>query len=167
MASPLVVGFLFSPRLLNHHVGNENITIRDSWGIYFSPFAASPLIEKNPIPTSPQMRISSDMNSKLLDNFSYDLIEVLVKYFFDFFPTLFRKLTSNDLNPRIFSIEKTKKCFFFQFFIKMTSNIISELNDDFSEDFFEVLHIFVGPKIKILENRPDFLNFSAKTHNRL
>ena len=107
------------------------------------------------------------MNSKLLDNFSYDLIEVLVKYFFDFFPTLFRKLTSNDLNPRIFSIEKTKKCFFFNFFIKMTSNIISELNDDFSEDFFEVLHIFVGPKIKILENRPDFLNFSAKTHNRL
>ena len=54
----------------------------------------------------------ADMNSKLLDNFSYDLIEALVKYFFDFFPTLFRKLTSNDLNPRIFSIEKTKKCSF-------------------------------------------------------
>jgi hypothetical protein len=51
----------FSPRLLNHDVGNENITIRDSWGIYFSPFAASPLIEKNPIPTSPQMRISSNL----------------------------------------------------------------------------------------------------------
>ena len=49
----------------------------------------------------------------------------------------------------------------------MTSNIISELNDDFSEDFFEVLHIFVGQKIKILENCPDFLTFSAKTHNRL
>ncbi len=40
----------------------------------------------------------------------------------------------------------------------MTSNIISELNDDFSED---------GQKIKILENRPDFLPFSAKTQNRL
>ena len=53
------------------------------------------------------------------------------------------------------------------FFSKNTPNIISELNDDFSEDFFEVLHIFVGPKIKILENRPDFLNFSAKTHNCL
>ena len=49
----------------------------------------------------------------------------------------------------------------------MTSNIISELNDDFSEDFFEVLHIFLGQKIKILENRPDFLTFSAKTHIRL
>ena len=49
----------------------------------------------------------------------------------------------------------------------MTSNIISELNEDFSEDFFEVLHISVGKKIKILENRPDFLNFSAKTHNLL
>ena len=61
-------------------------------------------------------KYSADMNSKLLDNFSYDLIESLVKYFFDFFPTLFRKLTSNDLNPRIFSIEKTKKCFFFHFF---------------------------------------------------
>lgn len=59
VASPLVVGFLFSPRLLNHDVGNGNITIRDSWGIYFSPFAAWPLIEKNPIPTSPHMRITS------------------------------------------------------------------------------------------------------------
>ena len=56
---------------------------------------------------------------------------------------------------------------FFNFFSKNTSNIISELNDDFSEDFFEVLHILVGQKIKILENRPDFLTFSAKTHIRL
>ena len=49
----------------------------------------------------------------------------------------------------------------------MTSNIISELNDDFFEVYFEVLHIFVGQKIKILENHPDFLTFSAKKHNRL
>ena len=56
--------------------------------------------------------------------------------------------------------------FFFAFFYKNTSNIISELNDDFSEDFFEVLHISVGQKIKILENRPDILTFSAKTHSR-
>ena len=56
---------------------------------------------------------------------------------------------------------------FFIFFSKNTPNIISELNDDFSEDFFEVLHIFLGQKIKILENRPDFLTFSAKTHIRL
>ena len=47
------------------------------------------------------------------------------------------------MNPRIFSIKKT-------------SNIISKLNDDFSEDYFEVLHIFVGQKIKILDNCPDF-----------
>ena len=53
------------------------------------------------------------------------------------------------------------------FFSKNTPNIISELNDDFSEDFFEVLHILVGQKIKILGNRPDFLTFSAKTHIRL
>ena len=53
------------------------------------------------------------------------------------------------------------------FFSKNTPNIISELNDDFSEDVFEVLHILVGQKIKILENRPDFLTFSAKTHIRL
>ena len=52
--------------------------------------------------------------------------------------------------------------FFFNFSIKRTSNIILELNDDLSEDFFEVLHIPVGQKIKILENRPDFLTFSAK-----
>ena len=51
----------------------------------------------------------ADMNSKLFDNFSQDLIEALVKYFFEFLPTLFRKLTSNDINPKIFSIEKTKK----------------------------------------------------------
>ena len=56
---------------------------------------------------------------------------------------------------------------FFIFFSKNTPNIISELNDDFSEDFFEVLHMSVGQKIKILENRPDFLTFSAKTHSRL
>ena len=49
------------------------------------------------------------------------------------------------------------------FFSKNTPNIISKLNDD----FFEVLHIPVGQKIKILENRPDFLTFSAKTHIRL
>ena len=66
-----------------------------------------------------------------------------------------------------FEESRTKKSFFFKFIMKMTSNIISELNVDFSEDFFEVLHIFVGPKIKILENRPDFLTFSAKTHIRL
>ena len=35
---------------------------------------------------------------------------------------------------------------------------MSESNDDFSEDFFEVLHIFIGQKIK---------TFSAKTHNFL
>ena len=38
------------------------------------------------------------------------------------------------------------------------------MNEDFSEDFFEILHIFLGQKIKILENRPDFLTFSAKMH---
>ena len=48
---------------------------------------------------------------------------------------------------------------FFIFFSKNTPNIISKLNDDFSEDFFEVLHIFVGQKIKILENRLDFLTY--------
>jgi hypothetical protein len=36
-------------------------------------------------------------------------------------------------------------------------------NDKFSEDFCKVLHISVGPNIKILENRSNFLNFSADT----
>ena len=57
--------------------------------------------------------------------------------------------------------------FFFHFHSKKPSNIISKFNDDFSEDFFEVLHISVGQKMKILETRPDFLPFSAKTQNRL
>ena len=69
------------------------------------------------------------MISKLLNNFSYDPIEALVKHFFEFLPTLFIKLTSNDINPRIFCIEHTKKFFFFH-----------------SEDFFEVVHISVAPK---------------------
>ena len=42
------------------------------------------------------------------------------------------------------------------FFRKMISNIISKLIDDFSVDFFEVLHISVGQKMMILENGPDF-----------
>ena len=55
-----------------------------------------------------------------------------------------------------------KEIFFFHFFSKKTSNIISKFNDDFSENFFEVLHI----SVKILGTRPDFLTFSAKTHKR-
>ena len=50
---------------------------------------------------------------------------------------------------------------------KKTSNIISKFNEDFSEDFFEVLHISVDQKITIFETRPDFLTFSAKTQNRV
>ena len=69
----------------------------------------------------------------------------------------------NDINQEIFSAEKR---FFFHFYSKKISNIISKNNEDFSENFFEVLHISVGQKIKILETRPDFLTFSAKTQNR-
>ena len=47
------------------------------------------------------------------------------------------------------------------------ASIISKFNDNFSKDFFEVLHISVGQKTKILETCPDFLTFSAKMHNRL
>jgi hypothetical protein len=43
--------------------------------------------------------------------------------------------------------------------------VISKFNDDFPEYFFEVLHISVGQKIMVLETRPDFLTFSAKTQN--
>ena len=54
---------------------------------------------------------------------------------------------------------------FFNFFSTKTSNIISEFNDDFSEDSFEVLHISVGQKIKILENNFQFQLFLT-TNNR-
>ena len=57
--------------------------------------------------------------------------------------------------------QKIQNYFFYFFFSKRTSNIILELNDNFSEDFFEVLHISVGQNIKISENCPDFLTFSA------
>ena len=45
---------------------------------------------------------------------------------------------------------------FFNFFCKNTPNIISELNDDFSEDFFEVLHISVGQNAKPLLKSSNF-----------
>ena len=47
---------------------------------------------------------------------------------------------------------------FFIFCRKNTSIIIPK----FSDYFFLVLHIFVGQKIMILGNRPDFLTFLAK-----
>ena len=48
---------------------------------------------------------------------------------------------------------------FIHFFKKKKLNIISKLNDDFSEDFFEVLHISVGPKIKILVSSACIANY--------
>ena len=54
------------------------------------------------------------------------------------------------------------KKWFFKFFLEKNSYIISKLNDNFSEDFFEVLHISVGQKIKILDNRLDFLTKTKK-----
>ena len=50
--------FKGKPKVCTH--GNISI-----WGNNFSPFVASPLMEKNPIPTSPQMRITSIHNFKL------------------------------------------------------------------------------------------------------
>ena len=61
---------------------------------------------------------NADMNSKLLDNFSYDPIEDLVKYFFEFLPRLFRKWSAININQEIFSIEKRKNVFFFIFTVK-------------------------------------------------
>ena len=104
------------------------------------------------------------MNSKLLHNFSYDPIEDLDrKVVFEFLPRLFRKWTAIDINQEIFGIENI---FFFHFCSNNSKTITSKFNDNFSEDFFEVLHISVGQIMKILETRPDFLTFSAKTQNR-
>ena len=55
--------------------------------------------------------------------------------------------------------------FFFSFFRTQTSNVISELNDDFSEDFFEVYHFTVSQKLMILENNYYFQLFLT-TNNR-
>ncbi len=69
------------------------------------------------------------------------------------------------LQTQEFLVLKKRESDFFHFFRKNTLNIISELNDDFSKDFFNVLHISVGQKIKILENCPDFLTFPGTTFN--
>ena len=50
---------------------NIKVFLAKSPGKSHSPFAASPLIEKNPIPTSPQMGISSV--TALLQNFIFRL----------------------------------------------------------------------------------------------
>ena len=82
------------------------------------------------------------MNSKLLEFFTYYPNLPLKNIFLQFLSTALRKLTAIDINQEIFCSEKQKK----------TSNIISELNDDFSEDFFEVLHISVGPDSLLCKN---------------
>ena len=66
-----------------------------------------------------------------------------------------RKLTANDRHEEIFSFKKNI-CIYY-FFRKKTSNTISKLSDHFFEDFFEVLHISVSPKINILESRSTLL----------
>ena len=44
------------------YCSNGYIIIRDSWGIYLCPFVASPLMKKNPIPTSLRLAFSPDCN---------------------------------------------------------------------------------------------------------
>ena len=53
---------------------------------------------------------------------------------------------------------------FFIFLEKKPLKYYFKIDWRFFWGFFEVLHISVGQKIKILENRPGFLKFSAKTH---
>ena len=57
-----------------------------------------------------------------------------------------------------------KKCFiFFSSFVeKIPQLLFQNLVIIFLRIFFLVLHIFVGQKIMILGNRPDFLTFLAK-----
>jgi hypothetical protein len=86
-----MVGFLFSPCLLNYNLGNGNITICDSWEVYFSPFPASQLIEKNPIRTSPQIRITSNP-IKISGSASLD-------FFSGFAPGFFQVY---NINPQLF-----------------------------------------------------------------
>ena len=61
-------------------------------------------------------------------------------------------------NQEIFSIEKWKNSFFFHFFYKKELKYYFKI-----KDFFEVLYTSVGQKIKMLENHPDSLTFSANT----
>ena len=91
------------------------------------------------------------MSSKLLEFFTYYINLPLKNNFFQVLSTALRKLTTNDKNQDFLGSKNEKKKFF-NFFRKKNSNIISKLSDDFSEDFFEVLHIYVGQKIMILEN---------------
>ena len=72
------------------------------------------------------------------------------------------------MNQDISSIKKQKNAFF-NLYNQKTSNINSKFNDndDFSEDVFEIYNISEGQRINTLETRPDFLTFSAKTHNCL
>ena len=55
-------------------------------------------------------------------HFSFDFIKALVNSFFEFLLRLFRKLTANDINQEIFSIEKRKNVVFFIFIVKKPQN---------------------------------------------
>ena len=59
-----------------------------------------------------------------------------------------------------------KNAFFFIFTLIKPQLLFQNSMTIFLRIFFEVFHISVGQKIKILEISPDFLTFSAKMQNR-
>ena len=83
---------------------------------------------------------------ELQTSWAFHLLTLLSpeKDFFSNSFNCFKKLTTNDKNLEMFSIEKRKR-YFYSFFLEKTSNIISKFNVDFSEDIFEVLYISGGP----------------------
>ena len=62
-------------------------------------------------------------------------------------------LDVNDMNQEIFSIEKR---FFFIFIVKKRQILFQNSMKIFLRIFFEVLHIYVAQKMKILETWPIF-----------
>ena len=79
----------------------------------------------------------------------------------------FRNFAKTDKKLGFSGIENHKINFFFNFFITKSSNFISNMNDDFYEDSFEVYNISVRQKLVILGFSPIVIYDPRKTQSAI
>ena len=74
----------------------------------------------------------------------------MVRFLFYYLDRFFRNLAESNRKLWFFEVENHKNDFFFNFFIPMSYNFISNLNEDFHEASFEVYYVSVSQKLVIL-----------------
>ena len=92
--------------------------------------------------------------TKILDFINKHPRYMVVKKFFNYLGTFFRNSAETEPRSWFFGIENHKIDFFFYFFVTKTSNFISNMNEDFYKDSFEVYNTSVGQKLVILGFSP-------------